>query len=223
MIRLAAAIYFLLITMTSFFSSGLKVVVLHGKGASGAVYRRRLRPLLEEVDSKLGPMNVNFIFLDAPHVIENGNDKGFFEWWRLPPGVRSFNAKEYTGIEESLKLVEQQEPYDVLIGHSQGAMLSSIIIAHSVSKQGGHKCEGAILSGVAYPAPYHELFQSLQQGCFTNSLHCIGENDEVNPPSDAKKINKIMGGKELTHNMGHTLPLDDASIDLYIDFLKKML
>ena len=142
----------------------LKVLVLHGKGASGAVYRNRLEPLLEEVYSNLGKSNVDFVFLDAPHVIEEGNDAGMFEWWRLPPGIRSFNAKEYKGIEDSLRLIERyfhhvfiyistnliifpfssidiptnnmssyyfhivfrislmcsQEPYDVLIGHSQG-------------------------------------------------------------------------------------------------------
>ena len=223
MVRVKTSISVLLVWMTSFFSSGLKVVVLHGKGASSAVYRQRLKPMIDEVQFRLGQENVDFVFLDAPHVIETGKDAGLFEWWRLPPGVRSFNAREYSGIEESFHLIEKEEPYDVLLGHSQGAILSSIIIANSLEKQLGHMPKGAILSGAAYPAPYRELLESLQANCFTNSLHCIGENDEINPPADALKIKNMFGGKELIHDKGHVLPLDSASISIYTEFLKKML
>lgn len=222
MVRLTTAAAALLVYMASF-SSGLKVVVLHGKGASGAIYRKRMRPMIEETHSKLGRSNVDFVFLDAPHVIDTGNDAGFFEWWRLPPGVRSFNAKEYMGIEESLSLIKKQEPYDVLIGHSQGAILSSIVIANSLSKQRENVCKGAILSGAAYPAPYRKLLDSLQANCYPNSLHCIGMNDDINPPEDAMSIKRIFGGRELMHNMGHVMPLDSASIDIYTEFLKEML
>ena len=102
------------------------------------------------------------------------------------------------------------------------AILSSIVIANSVQQEGGHICRGAILSGAAYPAPYNELLTGLTPGCFSNSLHCIGENDDVNPPADARKIKDLLGGSEIVHNNGHTLPLDTESISKYNDFLKKI-
>ena len=77
-------------------SSGYKILALHGKGENGDAFRKRLEKLVD-----LTPQ-VSWEFLTAPHLI---GDDGEFAWWTLPPKIRSFEATEYNGIEETFKEV----------------------------------------------------------------------------------------------------------------------
>jgi hypothetical protein len=55
-----------------------------------------------------------------------------FVWWKTPPGVRSFNATEYEGAEESLALLEEywakNGPFDGILGFSQVSRSSLILV-----------------------------------------------------------------------------------------------
>ena len=124
-----------------------------------------------------------------------------------------------------MDLIKCNEPYDVLIGHSQGAILSSVILAQCLTcaKEDRyiHKPKAAILSGNAWPNPYTEMFNKLTRNSFSLSLHVIGENDNVNPPTDAQRLCDLFGGERLLHQCGHTLPMREQDINLYMKFLKK--
>jgi hypothetical protein len=82
--------------MTCSLESGqtFKVLALHGKGENGASFKRRLSKLVDAYP------NITWEFLTAPHLI-GGDDE--FAWWTLPPNVRSFEASEYMGIDQTFQ------------------------------------------------------------------------------------------------------------------------
>ena len=87
-------------------SAGIKVLALHGKGGSGPAMARNLQPLVEATKAD----NWAWSFPSAPHYLEAFTAQGNVKqttfktgtaWWQLPPGVRSFEASEFEGVEES--------------------------------------------------------------------------------------------------------------------------
>ena len=198
---------------------GYRVVVLHGKGNSGESYRQRLQPLITAPQFK----HVDWVFPTAPYRMKEGQEE--FEWWRLPKGERSFTALSYDGAEESIQQIESMKDVDALIGHSQGAILMSVVLARRALGLSSFQTKHAILSGAAWPKPYEKIMNdlsSLPRGTIaipTLTLHVIGAADDVNPTEQAAEICTLLQGQLLMHPGGHVLPLDDESIGKYASFL----
>lgn len=105
----------------------IRVLALHGSEGNADEFPTRLESLKEKI---AGDAKLEITAVQAPFVKGNG-----FAWWKMPPGVRSFTATEYEGFEESAsKVLEiwgqnnnsndlQQQPFDLVLGHSQGAIL----------------------------------------------------------------------------------------------------
>jgi len=196
----------------------LKVVVLHGKDSCSSLYRTKLNPLLEFTKN----YDIEWIFPEAPYYASNENCPQKLSWWNLPAGVRSFNALEYGGVEKSLSIVESLYPFDILIGHSQGAMLSSVILARGLIGSSNITPKGAILSGAAWPNPFASLLESLprKSALLKNQnlriLHTTCFNDPVNPYEMAVKtahcFDAVKSNKIIEHNNGHNLPLDKDNL-----------
>jgi len=204
----------------------LRVLVLHGKGTNGEIYKRRLNPLVQSVSLKND--HVEWFFPNAPHLIKlessvnHHQPTNTFEWWRLGEGERSFTADFYDGVQSSIRFVEEFGSVDAIIGHSQGAILASILIARGVLGQSSFLPKKFILSGAAWPKPYGYLLEMLKAEKVKQnikSLHVIGTLDEVNPPEMAEKLCNLLGGEILLHAGGHSLPLDSAYLDKYVEFL----
>ena len=102
---------------------GRGVVVLHGKGGSGMGYKEKLKPL--EAYLREGSSLGEFVYPDAPF------EKG--QWWKLAPGARSFTASKYEGYDSAVAVLrgelEATRP-EVLIGHSQGAILIASVLSN---------------------------------------------------------------------------------------------
>jgi len=193
----------------------LRILCLHGKGGNSDIFSKTLQPLIE--NSKVVG-NFEWIFLNAPHPMPSRG----FQWWTLPEGVRSFEALEYPGIEASLDSINKECPFDVVIGHSQGAILASLLLARP---QQYPNIKAAILSGAAYPRPYTDEIEGaalLSPKRKLNSLHAIAENDVINPPSDARRVCKIFNGKEFSHTGGHVFPVAPAAIEKYCKLLNEL-
>jgi predicted esterase len=149
------------------------------------------------------------------------------EWWMLPPGVRSFQAKEYIGFEDSALLVENaltNQKYDFLLGHSQGAILASILMTTSSIFSSNHtqRPYGCILNGVAWPNPFQEHLHHYATNPpekpilnTTKALLIIGKMDDINPPEGGEKVRDIFkdSGKisveTIYHENGHSFPTHD--------------
>ena len=108
----------------------LKVLALHGSGGTAEEFPKRLEALSRALSfhtNEKENLQLEITAVQAPFVKENG-----FSWWTMPPGVRSFNAKEYNGFEESatkVLKVWENGGFDVVLGHSQGAILVGALLA----------------------------------------------------------------------------------------------
>jgi pimeloyl-ACP methyl ester carboxylesterase len=109
-----------------------RVLLLHGSGGTADGFTETMEHWREAIMAQAEPhkMDLQFTAIQAPKVKEDG-----YSWWSMPPGVRSFTAETYgDGFEESaekvLQTMQQQDPpFDLVVGHSQGAILATALIA----------------------------------------------------------------------------------------------
>ena len=215
---------------TNINSNTINILCLHGKGNNGNSFRNALEPLEERLLRNLKErkllLDCNFDYLDAPFPM---NDDKLLQWWTLPPGIRSFNAKEYVGFERSSKLVQdalQTKQYHYVFGHSQGAiLLSALLSSDSYWKKKNATSThpppiGYILNGCAWPNPFTDQLESFQYPCCITDtmrnkddnydannntilpqiLFVIGRNDTINPADSAESVRDLF-----IHNNGGLL------------------
>lgn len=213
----------LLVIITS-----LRLLFLHGSGNSGNGFRNHLQ---KSFVSKLEENAHECIFLDGPHIKNPNSDLNGLCWWTMKDGERSYNAKELIGLEESINKIESIENIDILVGHSQGSMISSIILARNPTRY-----KGAILSGAAYPTPAASILENAKGKFPSNfhSIHAIGDADDMNPPALARKLTGIFKTEQneestnenliiYSHPGGHIFPIDDDAITLYERLINKVI
>jgi predicted esterase len=190
----------------------ISVLALHGsEGTADSV--SRILELWEE-DMELG---LKVTALNAPHPKPPG-----YCWWVLPPSVRSFNAAEYDGFDESSNLVlrsmSESRP-DLVFGHSQGAILVAALLA--LRSVRAHPRLGYILNGVAWPNPYTDRLDggSTSDDRSLDSVRVLlisGERDAINPPDQARRVAAALksAGADVTvvfHGSGHAVPVPSGS------------
>ena len=159
-----------------------------------------------------------------------------FAWWKLPAGERSFTATEYPGFEESTEKIlaamnEQDDPFDLVMAHSQGAILTAALLA--LGRFPGHPRLGYILNGVAWPNPYtNELeeltFTTKDEPSHTPRILLVtGEKDQINPPASQVKVQDALVAAgacvtSLQHSGGHGLPIRNVdAVDQLIGWIAK--
>ena len=222
--------------------NALNILTLHGKGGTGALYRTKIKPLIDSFNHH------DWHFLDAPFVLDNNrkrlntekrindddNDKDKVDraWWLLPENVRSFEALKYEGVDESIQLIEsniKSMNIDVIVGHSQGAMIATVILARSILGVNNiSNLKGSILSSPAWPLPFTGLLEDASNvesiDKKMQTIVTIGLQDKVNPPAHSKMIADVFKSSTTVHiaehDFGHILPLDSKSIDIYSKLLK---
>ncbi|KAJ1630261.1 serine hydrolase-domain-containing protein [Pavlovales sp. CCMP2436] len=203
-----------------------RVIALHGKGESRASFQQRLQPLLDRLDES----QLQVTFLEAPWELGSGG-----QWWKLPPGVRSYEAESYDGVERSLELLTSEfalgDVYGV-IGFSQGAIFLSFFLAANLQLRRSGKPamlpRKALLIGSAWPRPYSDVMNALKAlpprelallGC--DSLHVIGNDDSVNPPEQVLPVSACFGDSTIVHTHAgkHIIPVDEDSLAIMSRFL----
>ena len=218
-------------------SRPIKIVCLHGKSGNGIIFKSKIRRLIDRTSD----ININWYFPNASYscysstqdISKSNNNQ--FEWWTsLPPNTRSFTALEYQGIDLSIRTVENLSP-DALIGHSQGAILSSIILARAITGLSSVTPKAAILSGAAWPNPYTNMLQKLKQNTNTASghnyaspsslsiLHTLCKEDPINPCESGLRLaecfNYYSNNDILLHDTGHNFCTDDSFLERYRELL----
>ena len=207
----------------------LKVLLLHGKGSSGQDFASRLNTYCDVLRDEQHGMELELVSIDGPISLgseaNNDNSDGF-AWWNMPPFVRSYNATEYEGFETSAKLVldaiQNHGPFDIIYGHSQGAILTTALLA--LQRIAVHPKRGYILNGVAWPNPFSKEMESLQ---FSNSsakpniLLITGLKDKINAPDTQEKVKdslKKAGAQvsQIVHPAGHNVPMQKGETLLVI-------
>jgi predicted esterase len=203
----------------------LRVLALHGSTGSGQEFVARLgsyRAMLRENFQT----RLHVVAMDAPFPNEGG-----FSWWLLPPGVRSFHALEYPGLEESAARVleayqqqqqQQEQQFDVILAHSQGAILTTAMLA--LGKFPYDPPKGYVLNGVAWPNPCAEQLQALR--CTARVLLVTGQKDRINPPESQEKVQvalKQAGAQvdQIVHSGGHNIPMarEDLAVGKILEWI----
>jgi predicted esterase len=221
----------------------LKILALHGSGGTAKEFPKRLDALNKALMSysSSSSSNDNKVQLEITTVQGPFDKDDGYSWWTMPDGVRSFNAKEYTGFEESAtKVLDvwEKEEFDIVLGHSQGAILIASLIA--MKRTPYHPPGGYIMNGCSFPNPYTQQLESLSSRMNTNSvvvaddnnksndddddsssshsnvLFVLGKQDKITPNSSGEKVRDLLkkGGFTVSscyHDGGHGFPEEDTN------------
>lgn len=140
-----------------------------------------------------------------------------FAWWDLPPGVRSSTATAFDGFDTSRRTVLDallmDPPFDLVVGHSQGAILVAALLAlGEISSP--HPRLGYILNGVAWPNPYTDQLEALRVNApQPRVLIIVGDRDQINRPEQAARVAAALRKAgcfvtTLPHPGGHAVPVN---------------
>ena len=196
----------------------LRVLALHGSEGNSEEFATRLIPLQTGLSSS--KIQLEITLLQAPFAKGGG-----YAWWTMPPGIRSYTAKEYQGFEESAqKLLEAwTDGYDLVLGHSQGAILLASMIA--LGRTPYTPPVGYILNGCGYCKPFEEQVKALSVKD-VRCLFVIGSNDQITPPTIQEELRDAfetagMQISTLNHPKGHGLPKENdvEAIQQMVDWI----
>jgi predicted esterase len=200
--------------------SSLRILALHGSEGRADSLQTLLEGYLRHVNREITT-------IQAPFSKGSG-----YAWWQLKPGERSFTATTYPGYEESATLVTQtlhKNEFDVVFGHSQGAILLVAMLAED--RLASSSMRRFILNGVSWPNPFSEqLFSSVPPTSLDEDsknlefLQIIGAQDRINPPEQAVQVEEALKRRgcktnQLHYPGGHSIPSDERIWNLVADWL----
>lgn len=196
----------------------IKVLALHGSGSDARSFESVINEFKETAFFSHG-LDFDITAIDAPVQKDRG-----YAWWSMPPSVRSFNATEYTGFDVSSEKVirtirESDPPFDVVFGHSQGAILTTALLA--LEKIPAHPTIGYILNGGAWPNPYTKELESLTASKDCRVLLVIGDTDTINAPPQQERVQEALKDagcdvSAIRHPGGHSVPTKNIEAVEYI-------
>lgn len=193
----------------------VRVLALHGSEGTAEEFPTRLeairKALLEGHNTRM-----EITAIEGPFAKGSG-----FSWWTMKDGERSFTAEKYGGFEESSAAVlrawaddASSEPYDLVLGHSQGAIMIASLIA--LGKIPYHPKSGYIFNGVSFPNPYREKIASLKVSDGNSEvapriLFVMGTNDKITPNETGIELMEAfrtcgLDVSTVKHDGGHGVP-----------------
>ena len=216
----------------------LKILMLHGYRQNELAFRERSGGLRKALKNY-----AEFIFCEAPHVIEDKLDEEgspVVKGWWFSKEDRSYDALESTdcqnGFDESLNyintLFETQGPFDGVFGFSQGACLTSILstISEANSSQEASiykfiKFKFAIIvAGFKSGQVQHQTYYDMDNIVKIPTLHVIGKGDKVIPYEMSMKLTELYEDPNVfVHELGHYIPVNAESKNAFTQFLAKFI
>eukprot|EP01025_Chloroclados_australasicus_P008438 TRINITY_DN1299_c0_g2_i3.p2 TRINITY_DN1299_c0_g2~~TRINITY_DN1299_c0_g2_i3.p2 ORF type:complete len:240 (-),score=18.39 TRINITY_DN1299_c0_g2_i3:1329-2048(-) len=209
-------------------SRKIRILCLHGLRTSGEILKQQLT--LAQWPQKLGDY-IYFDCITAPHPA-SGKIPGdvsfpppYFEWFN---SIEVADEMHYLGLEQSLNYLEsymdENGPYDGLLGFSQGAAMISLI---AMLQQEGLRFDRystfqfcICIAGGIRPRDriYKDMF--IEDGVLkTPSIHIIGEKDQLRRFSTY--LAELYSDRCVWyHHRGHVVPaLSDQQIQDIKDFV----
>ncbi|NP_001144323.2 uncharacterized protein LOC100277218 [Zea mays] len=192
-----------------------KVLCLHGFRTSGSFLKKQISKWHPSIFQQFEMVFPDGLFpAGGKSEIEGIFPPPYFEWFQ-------FNKEftEYTNLDECISYLcdymVKNGPFDGLLGFSQGATLSALLIGYQAQGKllsnhppikfmvsiSGSKFRDPIICDVAYKDPIK-----------VKSVHFIGEKDWLKVPSEelASAFDEPL---IIRHPQGHTVPrLDDVSV-----------
>ena len=210
--------------------SKLKILCLHGYRQNEQIFREKTGAIRKLLKSK-----VDFVFMSAPHVIPDAEnlkrspEQSERGWWFSRPD-QSYNALDETdistGYDESisftLQLLEQNGPFDGILGFSQGACLLSLLVHLQQTKPKLFEHNG--FKFAIFISGFKSLISS-HQPCYKEplelpSFHIMGSGDHVIPPVASELLAQQFTSAQLyQHSGGHYVPANPELRDKLRTFL----
>lgn len=204
----------------------MKILCLHGFRTSGSFLKKQI--------SKWDPSIFSNFDLEFPNGIFPAGGKSDIEGFFPPPYYEwfQFNQEftEYTNLDECIsylcEYITTKGPFDGLLGFSQGATLSALLL--------GYQSQGKVLK----EHPPFKLFVSISGSKFrapsiceiayketikVKSVHFIGEKDWLKHPSQDLAAS-FQDPLIIRHPQGHTVPrLDEAATAKLLKWTKEVI
>ncbi|NP_001409246.1 dihydrofolate reductase-like [Beta vulgaris subsp. vulgaris] len=212
--------------MGSFEGKKMKILCLHGFRTSGSFLKKQI--------SKWDPSIFGNFDLDFPDGIFPAGGKSDIEGFFPPPYYEWFQFDkeftEYTNLEECIsylcEYITTKGPFDGLLGFSQGATLSALLL--------GYQSQGNVLkdhppfkffisiSGTKFRTP-SICEVAYKESIKAKSVHFIGEKDRLKLPSE-EFATTFQDPLIIRHPQGHTVPrLDEAASKQLRNWVEELL
>ncbi|PNW76545.1 hypothetical protein CHLRE_11g467682v5 [Chlamydomonas reinhardtii] len=199
----------------------LRVLCLHSFRTSGKIFEEQLQRA--QLTEALGDL-VELTFVDAPHGASGAIPRDvkpyfegpYFEWFTAEAvGDRvEFDEQKLEASELFLtQLLERQGPFDGLMGFSQGAVMSSALVA--LQRSGLRPRLSALpplrfcvlFAGMKSRHPQHAAaFAALGGKVPCPSLHVYGDRDALKNPHCVELADSFRNSTVLLHQRGHSIP-----------------
>ena len=185
----------------------VKVLCLHGYMQDGMVFRNRIGSMRKAMKSR-----AEFIFVDAPFVVQGEEEGQGRSWWEWKNASRPSRSAEYSGWEVSRNVIsraiEEHGPIDVLLGFSQGATAATL---YAVSES----CEINNIIVVSGFLPRDPVYADAIQNASDERKQSLrgffisGEKDELVLTEQSKSLWECFPAehsKIMVHVGGHMVP-----------------
>ncbi|KAG2447006.1 hypothetical protein HYH02_008160 [Chlamydomonas schloesseri] len=199
----------------------LRILCLHSFRTSGKIFEEQLQRA--QLTEALGDL-VELTHVDAPHPASGAIprdvkpyfDGPYFEWFTAEAvGDRvEFDEAKLEASELFLtQLLERQGPFDGLMGFSQGAVMSSALVA--LQRSGLRPRLSALpplrfcvlFAGMKSRHPQHAAaFAALGGKVPCPSLHVYGDRDALKNPHCVELADSFRNSTVLLHQRGHSIP-----------------
>uniref|UniRef100_A0A1I7TX58 FSH1 domain-containing protein n=1 Tax=Caenorhabditis tropicalis TaxID=1561998 RepID=A0A1I7TX58_9PELO len=205
----------------------LRILCLHGYRQCDQSFRQKTGSTRKLVKSL-----ADFEFVNGVHsVAVDEHSDSSRAWWFSNSEAMSFSSREQTdvslGFEESVnavvKYIEENGPFDGLMGFSQGASMVHLLIAKAqLGEISLPDIRFAIFfSGFLSLSSQHNSFTSLRIKDFP-SLHVFGDADEIvaRPKSEKLSDQFEVEPVRIVHDGGHLVPAMSKYKETIVGFLK---
>ena len=206
-----------------------KLLVLHGNRQTGQLLLGRMDKLRKKL---MKQYNIRLVAPDAPFLCDTSSDDidnnhHLRTWWKRS---NSNDPNYYEGLEESLRQVEtiwnesSSEPFEGILGFSQGARLAHLIALLSSSSTRFRNLRYVILvAGYDAPLPTNWEYGVTQDPIIRiQSLHVWGEKDNLITADQSRSVMQHYRNPPTTHvhEGGHHVPMRAANIEAYLRFIE---
>ncbi|KAJ1987017.1 hypothetical protein GGI25_005260 [Coemansia spiralis] len=218
-----------------------KILCLHGFGESAELFQirsRNFRKIVEEhadlvyLDGHIDIATLHLTASDISKEAVKGDFKNYAWWW-----ARKGKTFEMRGYEKTMKIIgnvlNEQGPFDGILGFSQGACLGIVISALLDGRDQDGPGFGIevnhpplkfmVLAGAfLLDDPRYQFLYSKKLNI--PSLHMSGEYDTVIDPVDTHKANKLFESPVIFDFVGgHFIPLSPQCTRVMKKFLAQFI
>ncbi len=244
--------------------SGIKVLMLHGYTQNGPLFHAKTRAMEKHLQKAFpgislsyptGPLQLRPRDVPGfdPTSSEDPDSVEAYGWWRRS---NTSDPPEYVALEDGLetiaKVLEEEGPFDGVIGFSQGAAMAAMVaslLEGEPRRKAFEQAKSQSPLAIAYPKSFERLIHPPLKFCAaycgfrapgeryrgffedphiqTPTIHFIGSLDSVVDETRTQALVDATGGVERTqvvmHPGGHFVPSGKQYLDTIAAFIKQQM